>query len=108
MKPGARMKTIVARPVVVAEVRLSAEQLATAAGISPARLARLVGLGLVEPSAPGAADFTAAAAARLRRMRRLHRDLGVNLAGAAIIVDLVDRLDQLEADLSRLRREVNE
>jgi hypothetical protein len=96
------MRTI-RRPIVRPEVRLTAEQLAAAAGLSPARLARLVRLGLVEPSAPGVEDFTAAAAARLRRMRRLHAHLGVSLVGAAIIVDLVDRLDRLEADLARLR-----
>jgi len=32
---------------------------------------------------------------RLRRMQRLRADLGVNLVGAAIIVDLVERLEQM-------------
>lgn len=85
------------------EVHLSAEELAAAAGISPARLARLVRLGLVEPTASGASRFTAATAVRLRRMTRLHADLGVNLVGAAIIVDLLERLERLEAELARRR-----
>jgi chaperone modulatory protein CbpM len=94
-----------ARPASVAhaEVRLTAGELASAAGLSPAMLARLVRLGLVEPSAPGAADFTAEAAVRLRRMCRVHRDLGVSLTAAAIIVDLVDRMDRLHAELARTR-----
>jgi chaperone modulatory protein CbpM len=83
------------------ELYLSVGELATAAGISRARVARLVRLGLVEPTAPGAREFTAATAARLRRMLRLRGDLGVNLAGAAIIVDLLERLDRLEAQLAR-------
>ena len=33
-------------------------------------------------------------------MLRLHADLGVNLAGASIIVDLLERLDELEAELA--------
>jgi hypothetical protein len=33
----------------------------------------------------------------------LHRDLGVNLDGAAIIVDLLKWLEHLEAELARLR-----
>ena len=78
-----------------AEMQLSGDELAAAAGISPARLARLVRLGLVEPTAPGTSRFTAATAARLRRMLRLHGDLGVNLVGAAIIVDLLERLERL-------------
>jgi hypothetical protein len=80
-----------------AEVLLSGERLAAAAGISPERLARLVRLGIVDPIAPGADEFTAAAAARLRRMLRLHDDLGVNLVGAAIIVDLLEKFERLDA-----------
>ncbi len=85
------------------EVRLSGETLAAAAGISPTRLTRLVRLGLVEPIQSGSNEFTAADAARLRRMLRLHRDLGVNLIGAAIIVDLVERLESIEAQLASRR-----
>ena len=33
---------------------------------------------------------------RLRRMQRLHRDLGVNFAGAAVIIDLVDRIEEIK------------
>lgn len=82
---------------------MSAEELAAAAGISTTMLARLQRLGLVEPVAAGLTEFTAATAARVRRMLRLHRDLGVNLAGAAIIVDLVERMERLEMELARLR-----
>jgi chaperone modulatory protein CbpM len=81
-----------------AEAYLSSEELARVAGISAATLARLMSLGIVEPmpnerklTAP---TFSAATASRLRRMLRLHRDLGVNLTGAAIIVDLVERLER--------------
>jgi transcriptional regulator with XRE-family HTH domain len=85
------------------ELRLSLEDLAAAAGISPARLARLIRAGLIAPVSPEGSEFTAATAARLRRMLRLHADLRVNLAGAQIIVDLLERLERLEAELSRLR-----
>ena len=81
------------------DVHLSFEQLAEAAGLSAVALGRLVHLGLIEPDVPGTRDFTADAAARLRRMLRLHRDLGVNLTGAAIIVDLLERVERLEAKL---------
>lgn len=86
-----------------AEILLSAEDLATAAGISRATVTRAVRLGLVEPMDPDGSTFTAAAAARLRRMCRLHADLGVSLVAASIIVDLVARLDHLEERLARLR-----
>jgi hypothetical protein len=86
------------------QVRLSARQLAEAAGIRPELLARLVRLGLVEAPGPGGDEFPASAVARLRRMLRLHRDLGVNFTGAAIVVDLLERIERLEAELARLRQ----
>jgi DNA-binding transcriptional MerR regulator len=82
-----------------ADVHLSFEQLAEAAGLSAVDLGRLVHLGLIEPDVPDTHEFTADTAARLRRMLRLHRDLGVNLTGAAIIVDLLERVERLEARL---------
>jgi MerR-like DNA binding protein len=82
---------------------LSPEQLATVCGVSLVRLSRLVRLGVVEPDAAGSQGFSVASAVRLRKMLRLRDDLGVNLAGAEIIVDLLGRLDRLEADLARAR-----
>lgn len=84
------------------EVRLTGEQLAAAVGISRAGLARLIRLGLAEPTAPGADEYTVATAIRLRRMFRLRGDLGVNWIGAAIIVDLVERLDRLYTEGRRM------
>ena len=95
--PLLNVSIVTARPR--ADVQLSLEQLAEAAGLSAVDLGRLVHLGLIEPDVPGTRKFTADAAARLRRMLRLHRDLGVNLTGAAIIVDLVERVERLEAKL---------
>ena len=86
-----------------AEVHLSLRELAAATGISVPRLARLVRLGLLEPEPDAPGRFSAATAARLRRMLRLRADLGVNLAGAAIIVDLMEALDRLDAELTRWR-----
>jgi chaperone modulatory protein CbpM len=54
--------------------------------------------GKAEPQVPRRAIV------RLRRMQRLHRDLGVNFTGAAIILDLVGRIEQLNQQL-RERRE---
>jgi hypothetical protein len=73
-------------------VFISEEQLAISVGISRARLARLHRLGLLEPD-----PFTVTTASRLRRMLRLHRDLGVNLIGCAIILELLEQIEQLQA-----------
>jgi chaperone modulatory protein CbpM len=86
------------------DIYLTIEELAIAAGLSAARVERLVRIGLIEATESGPSAFTAATAARLRRMLRLRHDLGVNLGGAAIIVDLVERLERLERELARRRQ----
>jgi len=82
---------------------MSAEDLAAAAGITVARLERFVRLGIVEPETSGDRRYGAASAARLRRVIRLHVDLGVHFGDAAIIADLIDRLERLEAEMARMR-----
>jgi len=82
------------------EVRLSADHLAEAAGISAARLARLVQLGVVESDEGG---YSVATLARLRRLLRLRRDLGMRVVDASIVLNLVTRIERLELDLARLR-----
>jgi DNA-binding transcriptional MerR regulator len=86
------------------DIYLTIEELATAAGLTAARVERLVRIGLVDATGPGPSPFTAATVARLRRMLRLRRDLGVNLGGAAIIVDLVEQLERLQRELARRRQ----
>jgi chaperone modulatory protein CbpM len=87
------------------QIYLSSAELATVAGIRPSTLERLVRLGVVEAADPDSDRFTAATAVRLRRMLRLHDDLGVNFIGAAIIADLLERLERLERDASHPRGE---
>ena len=40
---------------------------------------------------------------RVRQIRRLTDDLGVNLAGVEVILRLTDRIRELEAEIERLR-----
>src|SRR6185369_125197 len=61
------------------DVGVSREQLARAVGISEATLERLVRAGIVEPDTADAARFSAASAARLERLLRLHHDLEIDL-----------------------------
>lgn len=41
---------------------------------------------------------------KLRRMQRLRRDLGVNFAGAAVIIDLLGRIEHLNRELAEMHR----
>jgi chaperone modulatory protein CbpM len=61
-------------------------------------IVELVELGALEPSAgaePSAWEISLTDVPRLRAMSRLVADLGVNLAGAAIILELVDERRRL-------------
>ncbi len=45
---------------------------------------------------------------RLNKALRLKRKLGVNTVGATIIVDLLDKIENMEDEIERLRKKVGE
>ncbi|RMF94928.1 MAG: MerR family transcriptional regulator [Gammaproteobacteria bacterium] len=64
----------------------------------------LVDEGIIEPQGrePAGWRFRGVAIRRVRRVQRLERDLGLNLAGAALVLDLLDELERLRARLRQL------
>ena len=75
-------------------------------GARRALIVRLVQRGLIE-TLDGPTDeplVPRRAVVQLRRMQRLRRDLGVNFAGAAVILDLVGRIEQLNRELAEMHR----
>lgn len=98
----ASTESLAARPA-RAELLLSLAEICALAGLSERRLVRLLRLGVVEPSAPGSPQFSAATAMRLKRLLRLRKELGVGPIGAAIIVDLLERIADLEGRLARAK-----
>jgi chaperone modulatory protein CbpM len=70
----------------------------------------LADLGIVSPRgyAPEQWQLPATALPRLRTVGRLMRDLGVNVSGAALAVELLEEQHDLERRLRRLERLVNE
>ena len=64
----------------------------------------LVAEGILEPSGRRGRHwcFPAGSLRRTRVTLRLQQDLGVNLAGAALALDLLERIEQLEARLHAL------
>ena len=73
------------------------EMVAQMTGLTPARVRRLEQAGLVQPArvAGGARLYSDREVARLRRIRRLTQDLGINLAGVAVILRLTEELAEL-------------
>jgi hypothetical protein len=76
--------------------------LARRAGVRVSLVRRYLAFGLVEPRAGTSESplFTPVSAGRVARAERLRRDLGLNYAGAVLVSELLDRIDDLE-DRSR-------
>ena len=85
---------------------LTLEAAAARVGLHPVLVERFVEFGLIEPAERTGAEmrFDAACLPRLVAISRLRTDLGVNLNGVAVILDLVDRLTAAQRELAWLRR----
>ena len=81
---------------------LTLEELAQAAGVHPDLVQSFVDFGLLEPVERHGSRplFDTAAVLRVRAIQRLRRDLGVNLPGIAVILDLTERLRTLQQELT--------
>ncbi len=77
-------------------------------GIHPQTLRLYEREGLIEParSAGNTRLYDQQAIARLEAILTLTRDLGVNLAGVEVILNLRDQLARLEAEMARLAAEL--
>ncbi len=66
----------------------------------------LVDEGVLEPSGCDAVQwrFSGPCLHRARTVRRLQQDLGINIAGAALVLDLMDEIDSLRARLHWLEQ----
>jgi DNA-binding transcriptional MerR regulator len=83
--------------------RITLEVLSERTGVQPRRIHTYIEFGLLEPAERQEERlyFEVAAILRLRRIERLRRDLRVNLTGIAIILDMRERLLQLQRELER-------
>ena len=86
------------------QTELSLDDLCRACAAQAERIVELVDEGLLTPAgtAPGEWRFTGVHLHRARVALRLESDLGVNLAGAALALELLDELDTLRERVQRL------
>jgi chaperone modulatory protein CbpM len=89
---------------------LTLEIVAASCGTKRSLVARLAYHGLIETLENEAGEplIPRRAVMQLRRMQRLRRDLGVNFAGAAVILDLVHRLEQVNRELQAMQERSEE
>jgi len=85
---------------------LSCSVVAETVGARRSLVMRLAQQGLIETVEGGADEplVPRRVVVQLRRMQRLRRDLGVNFAGAAVILDLVGRIEELNRELAEVHR----
>jgi hypothetical protein len=79
--------------------RLTLEQFCRTTGLHPELVGRLVRLGLLDarPDARGRPVFDVAEVRRAARIARLRAGLSINYAAMGLVLDLLDRIDALEA-----------
>jgi DNA-binding transcriptional MerR regulator len=79
------------------------EAAAAASRVPPSRVRYFVRVGLVRPSrVEGRVRFFGEAEmARLRRIRRLRDDLGLNFAGIEVALRLLDEIESLRRELGK-------
>ncbi len=89
---------------------LTFDIVAETVGARRSLVARLAQQGLIETieSETGEVLLPRRVVVQMRRMQRLRRDLGINFAGAAVILELVGRIEQLKRELAVMDRRYKE
>lgn len=89
---------------VIEEDSLTLAQLCRACGVHADWIISLVEESIIEPQGDDIHlwRFSGASLVRARSALRLQRDLGVNLAGIALALDLIEELESLRAHMKTL------
>lgn len=102
---GSKSKTTtLVGTIVEEEVVMSLGELCRAAQLSAERVIELAEEGVIEPVGrdPRSWRFRGTSLRRIRCALRLEADLGVNVAGVALALQLLDEVGELRARLARL------
>ena len=85
--------------------QLTLRELCIACALTAEQVMALMEEGVIEPHvATEPMIFSGVCVRRVRRVVRLERDLGVNHAGAALALELLEEIEQLRARIRRLER----
>ncbi|MES1926663.1 chaperone modulator CbpM [Salinisphaera sp. T31B1] len=98
-----RDHTTVTCEIVETRSTLTLGQLCRSAGVQAEWITLLVEEGVIEPQQRGSRwEFAATHLPRVHTAARLHRDLGVNVSGLALALELMDEITALRARLDAL------
>lgn len=98
--------TVLAGVVIDSAVEFTLGDLCSACSVHADWLIELVDEGILEPIGPDPARwrFVGSSLRRAQIVQRLQSDLGVNLAGAALALELLNQIDDLHRRLALLER----
>ena len=90
--------------IIEEETRLSLRELCDACAVHVEFISELVDEGVIEPTGIDKSHwcFSGISLHRIRTAKRLQQDLGINLAGVALALDLMEEVQQLRAQLHKL------
>ena len=90
--------------IIEEETRLSLRELCEACAVHVEFIDELVDEGVIEPSGIDKSHwcFTGISLQRIRTAKRLQQDLGINLAGVALALDLIEEVQLLRTQLHKL------
>ncbi|WP_330229342.1 chaperone modulator CbpM [Nocardia sp. NBC_00508] len=93
------------RYVLVRPAPIRLETFARRVGLHPEFVRRLTALGLLDCTRDSAGElrFEPSEVAVVARIQRLRTGLGLNYAAIGLVLDLLDRIEKLEADPRRRR-----
>lgn len=90
-------------------LELTLPQLASLCGVHPDLIVRFVDLGLLDPLEERAgipSVFASSAVDVVHKILRLRRDLGINYVGIGVVLELMRRIEVLEARVRELERQM--
>ena len=82
---------------------LSGDEVAARCGLHPVLVERFVALGIISPITGTGNRFAPEVILRLQRVLRLRHDLGLTYTNMALVLELLDRIDDLETRLRQVR-----
>ncbi len=86
---------------------VTAGELARLARLHPEMVDKLVDWGLIDPMKwEPRLLFPETTVPRIWRIMRLRRDLGINWSGIGVVLDLLDKIEELEREITRLRKQL--
>lgn len=83
---------------------LTLEEVASRCGVEYSFVRILVEHGVIHVEGQGPPRVSQEVTLRINKVVRLQRDLGVNVPGASVILDLLERIDELERQVRGRRR----